>query len=355
MLDFTKPDYLYRLARSGSPRDRHELAMSMQDILGVTPHREVATEILMLLLKEAEMELRKELAERLASQRDCPMELIHFLVYESPVAVAQIVIKDSPLLQDPDLLKIIAEFSSDPAYLQAIAQRPKLSGEVVKELFDTDDEQTQLFLLQNRQIELNESCLNYLIDIVKQKPNLQQPFLQRREVPPNLAAKLYWHVSVELRQHILENFPMDAARLDRVMDQALKKQVDAKNGVYEITDEIRVKVERLKASGMLNVRHTMECLRQANIPMFACMSAMIMRVSPESLLKALMEDQNNEALSVVGHQLRLTRTDFNGLYLLWRRQTLPSRVIRGEDMAQAADQFKDMSPEKARGLMEHWC
>jgi uncharacterized protein (DUF2336 family) len=353
MINFSKPDYLYRLARSGSASDRQDLAFAMQTMFD-TPHRTVAQEILSLLLKEAEHDLRLTLAHKLSAQKDCPFELIHFLVYENPISIAEIAIKNSPLLDDDELLKIAETFAHDPHYSQAIAQRERLSARVVSDLLQRGDDQTQLLLLQNANCELNETCLTYLIDVVREKPDLQQPFLQRKEVTPALAAQLYWHVSMELRQHIMQYFPMDAARLDRAMEDSVQHHTTIKAGHIALHNDARSKAEHLYATGSLTVRHTMETLRKGDVSLFICMVALMTRVNPESVLQALMTDDNNEALAVIAHVLRLNRSDFNGLYLLWRRQTMAQQAIYKQDMERAMVSFSAMTPHHAQDILTHW-
>ena len=188
MIDLTQPEYLYRLARSGSEPDREELALAMQEVLHEQAHP-VAGEILLLLLKEAEHELRVLLANKLAAERNCPLELIQFLVYQTPLSVAEPVLRLSPLLDDTELLKILDYFASDPGYVHAIAQRQTISAQVAAKVLEQGDENAQLFLLKNQNAELNEICLDYLVDIAKKRPacnSLSYSAVRlRRPLPPN--------------------------------------------------------------------------------------------------------------------------------------------------------------------------
>lgn len=351
-IDFNNPDYLYQLARSGSERDRAELATAMHEMLG-TKHREVATDILLLLLKEAEHDLRMLLAERLAAQRDCPLELIQFLIYESPFMVADPILRQSPLLDDEELIRILNTFLNDPHYVQAVAQRQHISAQISMKILEQKNEQADLLLLKNKGAELNEICLEYLIDLAKKRPPLQQPLLQRREVTPNVAAKLFWHVSVELRQHILEHFPIDAIKLDRAMEQSIQQQMDIKTGAVVISDETKIKAERLKDMGGLNVRQTMEALRRGDIPLFVCLIALTTHTQPEKIMELLVRD-TTDTLTVIAHVLRLNRSDFNGLYLLWRRQTQPNTVLYEQDITKAQDAFAACNVKDAEKTLQKW-
>lgn len=352
MIDFNHPDYLFRLARSGSEKDRQELAIAMHEMLG-TKHREIATDILLLLLKEAEHDLRMLLAEKLAAQRDCPLELIQFLVYDSPFVVADPVLRQSPLLDDTELMRILNNFLNDPNYVHAVAQRQHVSAQVSMKILECDNEQGHLLLLQNKGAQLNDICLEYLIDLAKKRPPLQQPFLQRREVTPAVAAKLFWHVSMELRQHILDNFPIDPTKLDRAMEQSIQQKMGIKTGSVAISDDVKIKAERMKDMGGLNVRQTMEALRRGDIPLFVCLIALTTHTQPEKIMDLLTRD-TTDTLTVIAHILRLSRSDFNGLYLLWRRQAQPNTVLFEQDILKAQTTFETTSATDAQKTLQQW-
>ncbi|HEY1095771.1 MAG TPA: DUF2336 domain-containing protein [Alphaproteobacteria bacterium] len=353
MLAIEKPEYLYRLARSGSQADRQELAFAMKDMLA-TPHRDIAREILLLLLREAELDLRQKLAEKLCTLKDCPYELIQFLVYENPAPIAEMVIKKSPLLQNEDLLKIAETFAQDPHYTHAIAQRPQLSPAVVTRLLAQKDHTVQLLLLNNDKIELSENCLTTLLNAAKQRPELQQPLLLRKEITPALAAQLYWHVSVELRQYIMKNFPMDAHKLDHTMEIVLQDKIDQDAGIFTITNEARAAAERLRATGALNVKNTVESLRKGNVVLFVCMAGLMINSSPESLLRSLVVNAKNEPLAALAHLLRLNATDFNSLYLLWRRHIAQQKMTYAHEVAEAFDCFTGMKRERLHYILNVW-
>lgn len=351
-IDFNNPDYLYELARSGSEKDRAKLAEAMHEMLG-TKYREIATDILLLLLREAEHNLRILLAEKLATQRECPMELIQFLIYESPFLVADPVLRQSALLDDEELIRILDTFLNDPQYVQAIAQRQHISAQVSMKILEQKNDQADLLLLKNKGSELNDICMDYLIDLAKKRPLLQQPLLQRREITAAVAAKLFWHVSTELRQHILENFPIDAIKLDRAMEQSIQHQLDIKTGAVAITDKDKIKAERLKDMGGLSVRQTIEALRRGDIPLFVCLIALTTHTQPEKIMDLLVRD-TTETLTVIAHTLRLSRSDFNGLYLLWRRQTQPNTVLYEQDISRAQDTFAMISETDAKRTLRQW-
>lgn len=351
MLD-SQPEYLFRLARSGSSRDRQELAAAMQDMLP-TPHRKMATEILMALLREAEQDLRMALAERLAPQRDCPMELIRFLVYENPVAVSSPVLRLSPMLNDAELIKILEHFAEDRAYAQVIAQRASTSSRVAEHILKKDNPEAHMLLLQNERAELNDTCMDYLVDLAKKRPELQKPLLQRKEITHDIAARLYWYVSLELRQHILEHYPVEANKLDGAINDVINQKLELRAGTFVITDDVKKRAEQLKATGGLNIKQAIEVLRKGDVPLFACMVGLTLYVRPETLLHFLLTD-TNDTLSMVAHGMRLSRSEFNALFLLWRRHTMPHAVTYGQDIIAAQNAFTTVNTRDVQKIMRDW-
>ena len=146
---------------------------------------------------------------------------------------------------------------------------------------------------------------------------------------------------------------MDAGRLDQVVEQVIQDRVELKQGLFSLNDDVKTKAERLKNTGALSTRQVMEALRKGDVPLFTCLVALMTHTRPEKVLELLLND-TTETLAIIAHVMKLNRVDFNGLYLLWRRQAQPHTVLHERDISKAQDTFSAIDAEKAQLVMQHW-
>src|SRR6056297_122186 len=121
-------------------------------------------DVMISLMRQAEIDLREALAERLAVLDNVPLRLVLQLSNDE-IDVARPVLKQSPVLSDMDLIYIMK--SKGPEYWQAIAQREHMSNQIMNLLSDTRDVETGIALVENEKITLTEHTLNVLSEVAQ--------------------------------------------------------------------------------------------------------------------------------------------------------------------------------------------
>ena len=207
---------LLALARDQSTAGRRGLAFSMADLFGAgggisQRSRELAAQILDRLIRDFETDLRRALAERLASKPDVPRALILLLANDA-IEVARPVLLESEVLLPDDLLDIIERRGAD--HQLAIAMRRSLTETVCLALVATDNVAVIEALLKNECAPIPQRTLDYLVEEAHWVEAYCEPLVQRQELRPPLARRLYALVSAALRAHILEHFDIDPEALD---------------------------------------------------------------------------------------------------------------------------------------------
>ncbi|MCH7646906.1 MAG: DUF2336 domain-containing protein, partial [Nitrospinae bacterium] len=76
---------------------------------------------------------------------------------------------------------------------------------------DTGDVDVITTLLQNGDAEISRSLMAHLVAESKRIDKFQMPLVNRRDLPPDLAQKMYWWVSAAIRHHIVTTFDIDSA------------------------------------------------------------------------------------------------------------------------------------------------
>lgn len=345
---------LYELARSGQSTDREALLQGMTGLLHaeLTAHeRELAHEILLLLLREAEMDLRESLAQQLALEPTCPKALLDFLVYDNPLSVSKPVLQHSTVFTDDDMIEIAKHFDSVD-YCRVIALRPQIGEKLAMFLIGADDEDTYLNLLDNKGAQLGSISINWLTSIAIHAPALQSPLLLRPEVTPELAVRLYWHVSDHLRQQILSRFEIPAEKLDKALEYTVAHRKEQKHSVEDISAETLDLSFKMKQQGRITSRQIMDALRKNDVLFFTSLWASLFELKPQRLFEML-KTQPMTTLATLCRAAQMTKADYNTLFLLWRRQGTPS-ITNATELGQAMAVFNEMKMEDAQLEIEAW-
>ncbi len=92
--------------------------------------------------------------------------------------------------------------------------RRALSEPVSDALVETGDTNVIKTLLENQDAQISQATMTYLAEESQRLDTYQEPLLNRRDLSPDLAKRMYLWVSAALRQHILEHFDVKASELD---------------------------------------------------------------------------------------------------------------------------------------------
>ena len=134
---------------------------------------------------------------------------------------------------------------------------------------------------------------------------------------PELAAKLYWHVSAELRHQITARFDMNQKQIDGLLDQAVKQRLAEKEGATDITSGMIDLAQDLKAQNRITSHQLLEALKKDDLPFFTCLWAALLNL-PAAFIAEKLEDDFAVHLAVMCKAANITRRDYNLFYLLWR-------------------------------------
>lgn len=344
---------LLRLAQERQRNGRRVIFDNISDLFlsaeGRLSDRERAlmSEILSALLREMEMQLRRDLAQRLASLANAPHDLIVALANDE-IEVARPLLMQSRVLRDGDLVEIVKRRSEE--HLLAIAMRSPLSEEVSQALVDEGDENVIEQLLKNPDAALSRRALEYLVAEAQRVGRFQEPLLHRAELPAELAHRLFWWVSAALREHILARYDLDEAVLDDYLEDTTRVALE-QDGQPTADRQAELMVDRLAAVDELNETFLVRALRGGRVPAFVAAFARLTRLSIATVRQILF-DPGGEPLAVACRAIGIERANFVSLFLLSRQGQ--TRVAK-PDRIQHILEFYDRLPQKrARVALRYW-
>lgn len=267
------PIDLVGLAQDRSIEARERLLLGVLALCDARPPAgdlsPVLTDIFLTLARQAERDMRRILAERLADAPWAPRDLITLLARDE-IEIARPVLANSPVLRDEDLLKILIEATLE--HQIAIAARPRLSAVVSGAVIDRDHPAILAALAGNPTADLGEGGMRRLVERSRQLVSLRGPLARHPALTQALAAQMYHWIGAALRESICIRFKVDEADLFRAVasaaDTAAATPHDATDDPQRDESDRRL-VEKLVASGQLGGGYLIRAVRERRLGLFS--------------------------------------------------------------------------------------
>ena len=244
--------------------------------------RELATDILRRISKDVEMSIRIALAERLADSPDAPAELINLLA-DDRIEVARPVLARSPVLTQSDLIRIVGGATTD--HHMIVAQRPGLGEMVTAALARSDCEAVLIALLRNSGAKISHETFEALVARARSLESLQGPLTERRDLPAQLATRMYVWVSGALKSALISRYPHIAQSLARTIEETSSSLQSGKSPTSP--DSAKKLIDKLSASGQLKASFLIRVLQQGQMELFEQGFAALLKIDVEAMRKTL--------------------------------------------------------------------
>jgi uncharacterized protein (DUF2336 family) len=185
---------LKQLATNASPEGRRQLLYAITDLflMDAAPSetaKEHLTHIADRSLSGMANRDRAEYAQKVAPKPALPREVAKRLASDPDIAVANVVLKLSPVLTDEDLASIALTHSQ--LHLAAIAERADLSENVTGVLVERGDPNVLRCVSSNEGAHFSDEAMVRLMARSKADPQVFQSLVQRaRRLPPEQAARV---------------------------------------------------------------------------------------------------------------------------------------------------------------------
>ncbi|WP_122464634.1 DUF2336 domain-containing protein [Brevundimonas lutea] len=346
------PD-LIAMAHEGSSETRRALLRELTDHFFGAPVRSQAEdalygEVMARLATEMEAAVRGELSERFSVSLDAPHALVRTLALDPSPEVANPVLKGSPVLQDADLLEVVARRGQ--SQLRAVSGRVTVSEAVSDVIVERGDDETLGTLLRNQGAALSRQANETVVSRAQANPGLHAAVVERTSLPPDLLNEMYFIVEARLRRVILErNARMDPAMLDQALS-AGRNRVAADDG--QLPDdyaEAEVYVRELAAAGQLTPHTLARLLRSGSRTAFLIALADMAEIDFHTA-KHIVDRGEIDALAVVCKAANLDRSLFltYAVVLLAREQDALAKAQSYTSL------YNDLQRETAMRTLRFW-
>lgn len=225
-------DSLRQLTRKVQTRpapDQTRLVMTLADAYAryegsQTVHGKLGV-VFMELVRAVEHDVRRGLSRRLGSADWLPVDLARMLASDE-IEIAAPVISASPLLEESDLLELLAHATTE--HRLQVALRPGLTVNISQAILDSDEPLLLTALASNIYAHLPEDGLERLVDASQHITGIRQPLSVHPALDEALAERLYRWVGEVLQDALCERFPHHAAKLKLAMSDTVQQLQDAR-------------------------------------------------------------------------------------------------------------------------------
>jgi uncharacterized protein (DUF2336 family) len=309
-----------------------------------------ASDIVLNLIRQADLDLREALAEKLAAQESIPSEVITFLAYDV-ISVARPVLLRSPVLNDIDLTLIIAAKGKD--YWRSIAERSELSTMVADRLIDTGDAGTVLQLIDNQSIILPKNSVKKIIRMSFKSEDLQAPLLRRPEIDADLAVDLYMCVSQVLRNKIIERFHIPPARIEASLDDLVKELSLEAKGLHWVTPDMMTLARHFNERDEISPDMMVKTLRRKQLSFFVALFAEKSGLDPEDVVRML-KKEGGKHFALACRSIGTMKSEFAAMFLLSRGIKTEEQIVDQREMAAALEYYDTVKDFDIPRIMKAW-
>lgn len=237
--------------------------------------RNLAEDIFRLMLKDAEVRVRRALSENLKENGGVPHDVAVALANDID-QVALPMVEFSQVLSDDDLMAIVA--SQSAAKQQAIAGRETVSEAVADALVGTGNETAVSRLVANEGAVISERTFLKVVDDYGDSEGVQSAMVNRSSLPVTVAERLVTLVSDSLRDQLLQRHELPPAMTSDIILQSRERatiSLSSDSGV----DDVMSLVRQLHNNGRLTPSIILRALCMGDLTFFDCSMATLAGVT----------------------------------------------------------------------------
>lgn len=309
--------------------------------------REMASDILISLLKHAEKNLRQAIAEKFSVSDNAPLRIILQFINDD-IEVAKPVLTYSKALNDLDLLYIIQ--SRDSPFWQAIALRTDLAENVVESLVDTKDMMTTRNLINNQTAKFSDYAAKEVANLAKDDSILTEALINRfLDKDGHFAKQIYSYASESLKSAIIEKCGRLSEEVTQDIDEVFEEFTAGSVNRIIPTPAMIKAAELFQEQGKLIPSLMLNTLKRGQIASFIAQFSRFINL-PVAVVVPMLQQKNGQGLSIASKAHDINRADFLVIFNFTRKM-MGEDFLSAKDVTTALAYYDRVSPDVAKRLM----
>ncbi len=342
---------------------RRQLAKRLADVICIPEsqlapqERHMAGDVLVELLREADVELRENAAKRIVMLNEAPRTILVILAKDE-LKVARHILEKSKSLTDSDLIQIGRKVSKE--HRLVMAQRRKISDAVVDVLVEFLEEEVVEKVLQNKGANFSETALQRILRMSRNHHRYVELLITRDELRPSHGLTMFWWAEPEMRRKILKRFSIarsvlqdscadlyPKAAANGWSDPAVRKALQ----FIERRQRNRAAMDRSHFEGL---EAALEAAEAGGLTREITQEISYMAGIKPATGAQILTDHSGEAISILCKAPGLKR-DY--LFKIWKALKRPLEDENGNmapDLARAISTYDEISTDKAQTVLRYW-
>ena len=346
-----------------SSQARHVLLKRLADVVCLPEsrinafERAVTADLLVEMLREAEVGERARVSKRLSILAELPNSLVRLLLIDE-VEVARPLIEDGEALSDSDLY--FCARNGRHGHRVLLAARKSLPSFLSEILVDSEELPVIETLLKNAKAEMSQQAVESVVALSQNAPQLIPLLMRRAELRPSSAYILFWWSPSDARRQILSRFGVNREIMQDMASDvfamaAKEKWQDAMSRkALQFIERRQRNREALKKSPYDSLEAAIADAAQNGMTRkMAEEIAYLSGIKPSTGAKIL-RDAGGEGLAVLCKATGLSR---KALKALWKALRRPMRDETGQIHPQLAEvliTYDMLAVDRAQTVLRYW-
>ena len=342
---------------------RKQLAKRLSDVICIpasqlTPQeRHMAGDVLVELLRDADIELRESVAKRLVMLNEAPRTIL-VLLAKDDIQVACHVLEESKSLTDSDMIQIVQKVSG--AHRKVIAKRRKVSDAVVDALVQFLEEDVVETLLKNKGANFSETALQRILTVSRSHLPYVDLLVKRVELRPSHGLTMFWWANSDTRKKILHRFGVTRNILQQSCHDLFPKAAKegwSDPGVRKALQFIERRQRNRAAmdrSEYETLEAAIEAAEESGLTRKLTEEISYISGSKPATGAQILTDKSGEAIAILVKAPGVKR---HYIEKIWRALKRPVHDVDGEihpDLAKVMTTYDVISTDKAQTVLRYW-
>ncbi len=347
---------LMELARDKTESARVQLAGRLANLflsgeVVLTEHEEdMVKELIDMLVRTEDVSVRHELVRQFVDIKKVPRKIALSLACGT-IELARSVLQSVETFTDDDLITIAETQSAE--YACAIAARKEVNEAVADALVTTGSLKVMQIVAENLGAKLSPKAIGLLSETARLVVSLQEPILHRPELTPDIASKLYWWVSQDLRRHTIERFGFSAGLLDLALAKAIETKLN--EHIFERHENAAMVqvADWMEERRAINAAILPKLLRLGHFRLFNIALGRLSGLEAPSI-DIIVGELGGRLLAAVCRSIGIDKPSFVSIFLLSRAARTDEHVVNPRELSQALAAYDNVSADTARGMIAAW-
>ncbi|WP_306250783.1 DUF2336 domain-containing protein [Parvularcula sp. IMCC14364] len=318
--------------------------------------RDFIADILARSLEQVDTATRQEIAERVASFPEIPVQLQKYLL-TSEAQVAVPVLKNMPQIQE-SLLYDACQVG--PAHRAQIAWRDDLTQSIIDQLVTFGEADVLKQILRQDTVVISRNAMDLLVRRSEVDADIRSALLRRPELRLDHGLAMFWWLKTPHRKSVLARFATDRSIVQDAMHDLFVETFTSDTPDLHVKSILTLIDRRHRPRGrngemvtMEVVERTLEFARQNPADDTCHAVGMLAGVSQETAARVL-RDFSGEPFAVLCKSIGLSRKAFLTLFdndLLQQGTTLNYSEEKVEDLLGV---FDSIARDYSRTILRYW-